>query len=56
MEKYRFKEKEALAFADFLLPCLQWDPDKRITAEKLLDHPWLKMAPEYDVRISDEEY
>jgi len=21
-----------------------------------LDHPWLKMAPEYDVRISDEEY
>jgi len=22
MEKYRFKEKEALAFADFLLPCL----------------------------------
>lgn len=56
MEKYRFKEKEAYMFADFLLPCLQWDPDKRFPAEKLLKHPWLNMPPEYDVRITDEEY
>ena len=27
VEKYRFKEKEALAFASFLEPMLNWDPD-----------------------------
>ena len=56
MEKYRIQEKEALAFAEFLIPCLRWDPDKRVTAQKLLDHPWLKMPANYDVRISDEEF
>ena len=33
MEKYRFKEKEAQAFTDFLLPMLDWDPDKRASAK-----------------------
>lgn len=31
-EKYRFKEDEAIAFADFLLPMLEWDPEKRASA------------------------
>jgi len=32
-EKYRFKEEEARSFADFLMPMLEWDPEKRATAE-----------------------
>ena len=32
MEKYRFNEKEACTFAEFLEPLLEWDPDKRMTA------------------------
>jgi serine/threonine protein kinase len=56
MEKYRIQEMEALAFADFLMPCLRWDPDKRITAQKLLEHPWLSMPSNYEVRLSEEEF
>jgi len=32
MEKYRIKEGEAQAFADFLQPMLEWIPEKRATA------------------------
>ena len=31
-EKYRFKESEAKAFADFLMLMLEWDPEKRATS------------------------
>jgi len=40
-EKYRFKEEEAKAFADFLLPMLEWDPEKRASSAQMLSHPWL---------------
>ena len=40
-EKYKFNEKEAQAFTEFLLPMLHWDPDKRASAEHMLDHSWL---------------
>ena len=32
VEKYHFKEKEAIAFADFLMPMLEWNPEKRASA------------------------
>lgn len=32
VEKYKFNEREASAFADFLEPMLAWDPDKRESA------------------------
>jgi hypothetical protein len=32
MEKYRIKEQEAIAFSDFLMPMLEWNPDHRATA------------------------
>ncbi len=32
VEKYRIKESEAVALADFLLPMIQWYPHKRATA------------------------
>ena len=34
---------------------LDWDPDKRVSAQKMLEHPWLKMQPSYDTKMTDEE-
>jgi serine/threonine-protein kinase SRPK3 len=31
-EKYRMKESEAKAFADFLMPMLDWDPEDRASS------------------------
>ena len=55
-EKYRFREEESKLLADFLLCMLTWYPDKRATAQEMLDHPWLKMARNDDYRMHDEEY
>jgi serine/threonine-protein kinase SRPK3 len=55
-EKYRFTETEAHAFADFLLPMLHWDPEKRASAWTMLDHPWLTMPANYKTKLSNEEY
>lgn len=41
-EKYEWDVKEAKEFADFLLPMLEFDPEKRATAADCLAHPWLK--------------
>ena len=38
LEKYRLKEEEATALTDFLLPILVYEPEKRATAEHMLDH------------------
>jgi len=56
MEKYRFIESEAEALADFLLPMLEWYPEKRATAKEMLDHPWLTMEPNYDYLLSERDY
>lgn len=55
-EKYKFKEAEAHAFADFLLPMMSWDPEKRASAQSLLKHPWLQMDSNYDTRLTAEEF
>jgi len=56
IEKYRIKEKEALAFADFLTMMLDWNPDTRASAKKMLNHPWLQMESNYDIKMSDLEF
>jgi serine/threonine-protein kinase SRPK3 len=56
MEKYRFIESEAESLADFLLPMLEWYPEKRATAKKMLDHPWLEMESNYDYLLSERDY
>lgn len=56
MEKYRFKEVEAQGIADFLLPMLEWDPQKRATAQQMLSHPWLDMPANYDTLMKEKEY
>ena len=32
-EKYKFNQKESIAFAEFLELMLRWDPNKRASAE-----------------------
>ncbi|KAK1435109.1 hypothetical protein QVD17_00869 [Tagetes erecta] len=40
MEKYELSEQDAKELADFLVPILDFVPEKRPTAAKLLNHPW----------------
>ena len=56
INKYKFKIAEAEQLADFLLQMLSWYPENRATAQEMLDHPWLKMADDYDYKMSDMEY
>ena len=55
VKKYHFKEFEAQALTDFLLPMLEFYPERRASARELLRHPWLTMPPNYDYRMSDTE-
>ena len=54
-EKYHFKENEAKALNDFIMPMLEYYPNKRITARELLRHPWLNMPANFDYKLSDIE-
>lgn len=56
MEKYRFIESEAESLAEFLLPMLEWYPEKRATAKEMLEHPWLQMESNYDYLLSERDY
>ncbi|EOA23746.1 hypothetical protein CARUB_v10016959mg [Capsella rubella] len=44
-EKYDFSELDAKAMADFLIPILEFVPEKRPTAAKCLTHPWFNPGP-----------
>ena len=55
IEKYRMLDLEATMLADFLGNMLQWEPKDRPTAQEMLSHPWLKMMPRYDTKISRKE-
>lgn len=41
-EKYDWPPAEADAFAQFLQPMLEFDPEQRATAEDCLLHPWMQ--------------
>ena len=56
MEKYRIKEHEAEALTDFIMPMLEYYPEKRISAQELLKHPWLNMPADFDYLMTDREY
>lgn len=55
-EKYRFVPKEAECLGDFLSSMLSWYPEKRSTAQEMLEHSWLKMARNDESKIQDEDY
>ena len=56
MNKYKIKEREAKELSNFLLPMLEYYPEKRATAQTMLNHPWLKMPANFDYIMSDWEY
>jgi serine/threonine protein kinase len=41
VKEYNFSEKEADEIEEFLLPMLEFDAEKRATAEEMLKHSWL---------------
>lgn len=45
MEKYEFSEQDAYEMADFLVPILDFAPEKRPTAAQCLSHPWISSGP-----------
>jgi len=45
MEKYDFSEQDATDLADFLVPILDFVPEKRPSAAQLLLHPWIESGP-----------
>lgn len=45
MEKYEFSEQYATELADFLVPILDFVPEKRPTAAQCLLHPWVSSGP-----------
>ncbi|KAM7496850.1 hypothetical protein LguiA_021264 [Lonicera macranthoides] len=47
MEKYEFSEQDASDLADFLIPILEFVPDKRPTAAQCLAHPWITGGPQH---------
>ncbi|CAH2312848.1 SRSF kinase 1-like isoform X1 [Pelobates cultripes] len=42
VNRHKWQMNEALMFASFLLPMLEYAPQKRASAEKCLQHPWLQ--------------
>ena len=55
IKKYHFKKDEAIALNDFLLPMLEYCPEKRATAKQMLNHPWLKMESKLNYIMNDWE-
>ncbi|MED6196262.1 hypothetical protein PIB30_045856 [Stylosanthes scabra] len=45
MEKYDFSEREANEMTEFLVPILDFVPEKRPTAGQCLQHPWINAGP-----------
>jgi serine/threonine protein kinase len=55
VQKHHIKENEAQALVDFLMPMLEYYPEKRISARELLRHPWLTIPTEDDGKLNDVE-
>ncbi|PHU15800.1 SRSF protein kinase 2 [Capsicum chinense] len=47
MEKYAFREQDVNEMADFLIPILDFVPEKRPTAAQCLNHPWITGRPQH---------
>jgi len=44
-EKYDFSAQDASDMSDFLVPLLDFVPEKRPTAAQCLTHPWMSAGP-----------
>ncbi|CAM9466325.1 unnamed protein product [Scytosiphon promiscuus] len=52
VDKYHFSRKDAREAAAFIRPMLEMDPDKRASAQQMLNHPWLQ---ESGVGVDEDE-
>ncbi|KAL6560869.1 hypothetical protein OROHE_006046 [Orobanche hederae] len=50
VDKYKFSDSDACEFSAFLCPILDFEPEKRPTAQQCLQHPWLNI----DVNVHGE--
>lgn len=48
-EKYHFTRQESEEIGDFILPMIEINPDRRASAQDMLQHPWVK-----DINLDDE--
>ena len=55
IKKYHMKKKEAENLNDFLLPMLEFCPEKRATAKQMLNHPWLNLEERENYIMSEWE-
>ncbi|KAI3725730.1 hypothetical protein L1987_65522 [Smallanthus sonchifolius] len=53
--KYKFSANDARELADFLIPILDFAPEKRPTAHQCLRHQWLNKSSESGVQKLDSE-
>ncbi len=42
VDKYRFSRADAKGIAEFMLPMVEMDPNKRATSQEMLKHPWIQ--------------
>ena len=56
VKKYHMKRNEAYALNDFLLPMLEYYPEKRASAKKMLSHPWLNMKTKNNNIMTEFEF
>lgn len=54
IDKYKFSEADAREFAEFLCPMLDFEPEKRPTAQQCLQHPWLNIGNQTQDEVKSE--
>lgn len=54
IDKYCFSEIDALEFAKFLCPLLDFEPENRPNAQQCLQHPWLSIKSLNQAEVKSE--
>ena len=54
--RYHYKENEAHLFSEFILPMLEFYPEKRISAQQSLRSNWLKLKAPFECKMSDHDF
>eukprot|EP00833_Pecoramyces_ruminatium_P010993 jgi/Orpsp1_1/1185025/evm.model.c7180000092018.1 len=49
-EKYHFTRQESEEIGNFILPMIEINPDRRASAQEMLQHPWIK-----DIDLDDDK-
>jgi serine/threonine-protein kinase SRPK3 len=49
-EKYHFTRQESEEIGNFILPMIEINPDRRASAQEMLEHPWIK-----DIDLDDDK-